>query len=197
MADTNHDELDRLLDAALRKYAAAAPRPRLEERVLANLRAERARAPDRAWWQWRLAWVVGAMVVIAVALTWGSGKFHRRVTATDPPATVSGAQQPKTGASLEPEANVAHAPGVRPTIKRVVQHESATTVAGDEPKLDRFPSPMAMSEQEIALAKYVRAFPQEATLVARAQADYEREIQQSMKDATSEAMLSDSEQQER
>ncbi len=39
MADKTHDELDRMLDAALAKYAAAEPRAGLEARVLANLRA--------------------------------------------------------------------------------------------------------------------------------------------------------------
>ena len=47
MANEKQDELDRMLDATLAKYAAAEPRAGFEERVLANLRAERARVPDR------------------------------------------------------------------------------------------------------------------------------------------------------
>ncbi len=195
MADLNHDELDRVLDAALHKYAAAEPRAGLEERVLANLRAERTRVPDWAWWQWTVASVVVAMVVIGVALLWG--KSHRQVIANNPSITVPGVEPPRTGGGLERGGEPVHAPEARPTTKHAVHHKSATTVAGNEPKLDQFPSPQAMTGQEMALARYVSEFPQEATLVARAQEDYEREIQQSMKDATSEAILSDSEQQER
>ena len=48
MTNRKQDEFDRMLDAALAKYAAVEPRTGLEERVLANLRAEQARVPDHA-----------------------------------------------------------------------------------------------------------------------------------------------------
>ena len=66
-----------------------------------------------------------------------------------------------------------------------------------EARLDRFPSPQPLSEQELALARYVSEFPQEATLVARTQAEFENEIQQKMKDARSETEDNGSDQQER
>ncbi len=74
MADRKQDELDRMLDAALAKYAAVEPRTGLEDRILANLRAERTRVPDRAWWRWSVAGALAAVVVVALALAWRSGK---------------------------------------------------------------------------------------------------------------------------
>jgi hypothetical protein len=65
------------------------------------------------------------------------------------------------------------------------------------PKLDQFPSPQPLSEQELALARYVHDFPREATLIALAQAEHEKEIQQEMEDASSQTNNHDSEQQER
>jgi len=55
-----------------------------------------------------------------------------------------------------------------------------------EDRLDRFPSPQPLSEQELALARYVSEFPQEATLIARTQAEFENEIRQKMKETGSE-----------
>jgi len=52
--EQKHDEFDDMLDAALAKYAAAEPRAGLDERVLANLRAERARVTERACWRWSI-----------------------------------------------------------------------------------------------------------------------------------------------
>ena len=80
MADENWDRLDRMLEAALAKYAAAEPRPGLEDRVLANLRAERTRMPVHAWWRWSVAAVL-AVVIVAMALAWRSGKSSLPVVA--------------------------------------------------------------------------------------------------------------------
>src|SRR5438067_641439 len=75
---TNHedirkerDDLDRTIDAALAKYAAAEPRSGLDERVLANLRSA-APAANRTWWRWSLAAAVAAMLLIAITFAWRS-----------------------------------------------------------------------------------------------------------------------------
>ena len=46
------------------------------------------------------------------------------------------------------------------------------------PRLDQFPSPRALSEQEKLLVRYVHEFPEEAVLIAQAQAESEKEIEQ-------------------
>src|SRR5438270_3326441 len=64
------DELDGVLDAVLAKYAAAAePREGLQERVLANLRVERGRVPQPAWWRWAFA-VAAIAVAVAITYAW-------------------------------------------------------------------------------------------------------------------------------
>jgi hypothetical protein len=52
----------------------------------------------------------------------------------------------------------------------------ARAVAEADPKLDVFPSPRPLSEEELALARYVRHFPSDAKLVAQAQEASEREV---------------------
>ena len=78
MAEKKHDELDSTLDAALTKYATVEPRAGLEDRILANLRAEQARVLDRAWWQVHFmacsAAALAVVVVMALALAWRSGQ---------------------------------------------------------------------------------------------------------------------------
>jgi hypothetical protein len=194
MADTNQDELDRVLDAALAKYAAAEPRPGLEDRLLANLRAERKRLPDRAPWHWCVAAALAAVIVAAISLAWKSGKPSHPLVAIHPPTTTQATQEPTTQVVSSHENS-----GVRPSSpnsgRTIAAHRSQPAVpAWALPKLDQFPSPQPPSQQELAVRRYVSDFPQEATLIAQAQEQYEKETRQQMKDAGSET---DSDQQER
>src|ERR1700730_10688108 len=68
------DRIDRWLEAGLRRYASAEPRPGLEGRLLAAIRAQENRP---ASWRrrWGLVLVVVAMVIVAVPLF-----VHRRVS---------------------------------------------------------------------------------------------------------------------
>jgi Zn-dependent M16 (insulinase) family peptidase len=47
-------------------------------------------------------------------------------------------------------------------------------VTASGPKLDRFPSPQPLSDQEKLLASYVADDPHHAVLIARAQAELEK-----------------------
>jgi hypothetical protein len=182
MANGTQDELDRMLDAALAEYSATEPRAGLEERVLANLRAERARIPDRAWWRWGPAGALTAVVlVVALALALRSGK-------PSPPQIV---QHPST---IEQSPNVPQMsivakdghPAVQPMIRptRTEGGHRAAAVAEANPKLDVFPSPRPLSEQERILESYVNQFRQEAVLIARARSELEiRDQQEEMRDA--------------
>jgi len=164
-------ELDRELDAALAKYAAVEPRTGLEERVLANLRAERARVPDRAWWHWGLAGAVAAVVVVALALAWRSGRPSAPVIAHHPPPSPSGATQ---GPQQPGTRDVANGDGnrVRPrehsSIRTASAHRSHAELVAANPKLEQFPSPEPLSEQEKILQNYVAKYPEQAVLIARA-----------------------------
>jgi hypothetical protein len=168
MTDRKQDELDIALDAALAKYAAVEPRAGLEDRVMANLRAERARVPDRAWWRWSVAGALAGIVIVALAVALRSGRAHAPVMANHPSTATSRAEQSGTQAASNdgaiPTAPVHRSP---PKVEMAVK-----------PKLDEFPSPRPLSEQEKLLIRYVREFPEDAVLIAKAQAESEKEIEQ-------------------
>jgi len=191
MANGMQDEIDRELDAALTKYAAE-PRTGLEERVLANLRTERARVPARARWHWSLTAAATAIVIVALTLALRSGRTPHPVVANHPSSITP-------GPALSP-AQIVSNPRPARRVKPRRSHPLVATAGRAElgpPKLDQFPSPQPLNEQERALARYVSEFPQEATLIARAQEEYEKEIQQKMKDTHSETESSNADQQER
>jgi hypothetical protein len=194
---SENDPLGRELDAALAKYAEVEPRAGLEGRVLANLRAGRTQASDRAWWRWSIAGALAAVAVVALALAWKSGKPSHPVVATHPPAATQSTKEPAPQVVSNSERN-----GVRPSVpnsaRKIAAHRPHPTVTiAAQPKLDQFPSSQPPSQQELALRRYVSQFPQEATLIARAQEEYEKEIQQKMKDALSQTESDTSDQQER
>jgi len=196
MVDKRQNELDRMLDTALAKYAAAEPRPGLEDRVLAHLRAEHTRIPVHAWWRWSVAAVL-AVVIVAVALALRSGKSSLPVFADHSTAQMQGTQEPAKQIVSNGERGGVRSVEPYPARNKTGHHSHPPVEIAIPPKLDQFPSPQPLSEQEIALARYAHQFPQEATLVARAQVEYEEKIQQQMKDARPETGLSDSYQQER
>jgi hypothetical protein len=175
-----NDNFDREFDAALAKFAAATPRAGLEERVLANLRAERGRVPDRSWWRWSVIAAVAVVAVVAVALALRSGKPRQEVTANPPRTTTPGPHQPEKQIVSKNEVSGVQPPTPGPRRKAGHPRHSSAALAS-QPKLDQFPSPQPLSEQEKLLASYVAQFHEQAVLVARARAeiaiqDREREV---------------------
>jgi hypothetical protein len=184
------EAVDLELDMALARYAAVEPRPGVEERILASMRAERARVPDRAWWRWTAVIAVAAAVIVAVALAWRAGKQERPVVAIHRTNTTQESQKqpvynvPATGdRSLEP----------RPGRKRI--QRAVPSVAAGVPKLDQFPSPQPLSEQEKLLASYVAEYPENAVRDARAQAEGLRRDQEEAMRYDGRAHDNDSQQQ--
>jgi hypothetical protein len=177
MTNGKQDEFDRRLDAALRKYAAVEPRIGLEERVLANLRAEQARVPDHAWWRWSAIAAVAAVIVVAMALSLRSHKPSHPVVANHPPTPI---QAPKErGTEI---LSIAHRSGTRParstTAPKPAMRPSPPEVAmARAPKLEQFPSPQPLSEQEKLLQNYVAENPEQAVLLARARTEALRQDQ--------------------
>jgi len=167
MTDEKQKELDRELDTALAKYAAVEPRVGLEERVLASLRAGQAQVPERVWWRWSVAGALAAIIVVALALASRSSRPHAPVIANHHPAPA---------ASVEPSGTRASSSGS--AIPRTPVRPPRKAEMAANPRLDQFPSPRALSEQEKLLVRYVREFPEEAVLIAQAQAESEKEIEQ-------------------
>ena len=190
------DDLDRVLDAALAKYASVEPRTGMEERILANLRAERSRVADRAWWRWGMAVAVTVVVVVAMTLAWRTGRPPHPVITNHPPVVKPSPQKLDTQVASR-DQNIAPPHRHEPARKRVTSASRPEPVVAATPKLDQFPSPQPLSNEELALARYVKDFPQEALLIARAQQEYEIEIQKKMAETRAETEPSGSDQQER
>jgi hypothetical protein len=191
---SENNALDLALDAALAKYAAVEPRIGIEDRILVNLRTQPVRVANHKWWSWSMA--VALVVVVAAVLALRSGTPSHPVIANHPAVTT---QTPtERGTQLASRDDSAASPREHAQIRRAVAHPSRPkTVVAADPKLDQFPSPQPLSDEELALARYVRDFPQEAVLIAKAQEEYEIEIQKKMRATNKETEPLNSDRQER
>jgi len=172
MADRKQYELDSALDATLARYAAVEPRTGLDDRILANLRAERARVPERGSWRWGVAAPLAAMVIVALALTLKSGKQSRPVVANHSSARTQGSEEPAVLVVSGAGGNQHPLHASNSAKKRTTNHiRRRETIVAANPKLDQFPSPQPLSEQEKILQSYVAEYPEKAVLIARARSE--------------------------
>ncbi len=191
-SDTNENaELDRILDAALARYAMAEPRPGLEGRILANLRGAEVEVRHGRWWIWGLAATAAILLVIGTLGWKWTTAAHQPIAHHSAPAP----QRPAVPELATRDGNTP--PQIKRAPRRVARHAPQHEVVAANPKLDVFPSPLPLTAEEVALAQYVRDFPNEAQLVAQAQQEFDRETQKEMNDAGSETRQSGSIQQER
>jgi hypothetical protein len=167
----SYDALDRELDAALAPYGAVEPRAGLEQRVLTNLQAEREKIASRTWWRWPVTVALAAAVTIAVgvSLMSRSAKTSPVVSADRPPTRVQSGGQDGTLLA----GDVRNPPPLTSSARRKQTNRDRrrppTVAAG--PKLEQFPSPQPMSEQEKILASYVAQYPEHAALIAEARTE--------------------------
>ncbi len=175
-AETGGDVLDRALDAALAKYSSVEPRLGLEQRILARLRSEQDRIPTRSWWQWSAVGAVTALIVIAIGFAWKSNWPAKTVSQRHPSAPIEMAQPSATQVAANGETQAAAV--IRRRYKATRRRVPRPVAVADEPKLDQFPSPEPLTQEELALVRYVRQFPSDAVMVASAQEEFEKEIQQ-------------------
>jgi hypothetical protein len=173
--EPDKDRMDKLLSEALKNYSAVEPRLGLETRVLARLQAEREKSPSGAgWW-----WVAVATAAAALAMVGFLIVRPARVSIVSIPVEVMKRIPTTRGTTPPVEAHETHK--AKPTRvgrahtgditprreggqKREAEQREATL-----PKLDQFPSPRPLSEQERRLAGYVAEHRDHAVLVARAQ----------------------------
>jgi hypothetical protein len=181
---TGNDPIEQELEAALAKYAAVEPRTGLEERVLANLRTTSIR--KRPWWRWSLATAL-ATVLVTAALVWRLGK-HSPAIPTDYSSTVIHSPNKPAPEVVTHNARNKAPMGARHEGQRRAGHEVHSQVAtAARPKLDQFPSPQPLSEQERILESYVASYPERAVLLARLRTEQLQQDQlEQMKDLSSE-----------
>lgn len=158
------EDLDRILDAVLPKYASAEPRPGLEDRILANVRANTVLTAHYAWWHWGLAAALAA-TLLALAISLRSPKphpsdAHRTAPVQPSPSTIEARK-------LNPDAGLIQPQNLIPIAKTSAMPIRRKARVPKNPKLDQFPSPHPLSEQEQMLALYVAQFNDQAVIVAR------------------------------
>ena len=180
------DTLELEIDAALAGYAAVKPRVGLPDRILANLRQEQERVGEHSWRPWSTIAAVAAMLVIAVSIT-----THRRAMTPRPD------QQPERPVAANGTAAPSHPtlPQTEKPTRGGIRRPQGS--ARSAPRLAQFPSPRPPSEQEQLLVRFVQEFPEEAAVIARAQAESEKEMEQSSGDRSSGTNSDQPDQQER
>jgi hypothetical protein len=160
--------VDSWLDASLKQYGEAEPRPGLEGRVWANLRAEREPRPDGRW-----IWAPGLGVLLAVMVSggifWARGPGARPETTSGHRSTAVVPKEAPAPLATTQARSPADSAWLSSVPRRLARR--STAAVGDEPRLEQFPSPRPLSEQEEMLARYVQEETQEAKLVAKAQTE--------------------------
>lgn len=160
----NREERERMVDRVLNEALAPQemePRAGLEQRILANLRAQ---PESRPWgrWVWAAA-VVAVLIALAVGL--------RLMDLTPPAKPPVAARQP----SPAPAPKNVPAPAMRAHVRPRRGSPSTPVIAASvtppgPPRQDVFPSPEPLSEQERLFYQFVRQSPREAVQVAQMQA---------------------------
>ncbi len=154
--ERDHD-LDRVLNTGLSMYARVEAREGLEQRILSNLRSQETSTHSN-WWAWGLAAAVLAVIIVAVAWRFNG---HPRPSIANHPAT----QQTPEGHVAPRKTGSSIAQNVAPVRHPVARR---TGPGKTNPKLNQFPSPQPMSEQEELLAMYISQDPEHAALIAEA-----------------------------
>ena len=162
--DTEH-LANRWLDAGLNELGQAEPRLGLAARVLANLETEAGRR--RNWrWQWWPAFAT--VLVVAAVVLFELNRPQEKQTAV-------ASEEKKEIVSQETTAKVGDTPPVSAhwvQLRQVPKKASGrSNTNGQAPRLEQFPSPHPLSEQEKLLAQYVEERPQEAMVVAKMRAE--------------------------
>ena len=160
----NNQEIERWLDAGLRHYADVEHRAGLEARILATLQAEQGRDGYHLR-RWQLGLALAMVGVAGAALFLRPEGVHQGIT----PAASN------IQVTAEPEISqpVKVAGAVRRTRLGRRTSTSSLEERARDPRLEQFPSPQPLTEQEEMLARYVRDQRREALMVARARAALE------------------------
>lgn len=166
MESRDKDRLDEWLDDALQRYGEVEPRVGLERRILANLAA---RGTNAGRWRWGWASWAATTAAVACLVAVGMIGWHtRQKIAAKQPETVPAmvASQHTAGEQPATESHAVPAPKGHQVQHRRYQ---LNAIMKAEPRLEQFPSPRPLSQQEQLLAGYVAQFHDKAILMARAQ----------------------------
>jgi len=184
--EKDHD-LDRWLDHALVRYGDVEPRPGLESRISARLaikQREVQRDEQREVVRGLRGWAViafGAALMLALATFWVSRAAPGR-SIESPVAHLATPAQPgetpaPTGRASDENADSRQGKRLLNPVhtnlskRRPASASESRPTPRPAPKLDHFPSPQPLNEQEQILTSYVADYPEHAALVAQARAE--------------------------
>jgi hypothetical protein len=140
-----NDDLDLLLDAALKTYAESEASPSLEQRVLARIAAEPSVAPRTRWLPWAIAVPLAACLLV-VALFFSQQHRAPIQTALTPSAPSS----PLAALPAAPHPAQVHRARTRSPL-----HSAPPILLANRnvplPKLDVFPTPQPLNAEERTL----------------------------------------------
>ncbi len=147
MDDKENRFVNDLLDASLRKYAGAEPRPGLEGRILAGVRSRQQQARRRT--AWLSAFAVSGVAAVVVGMA-GFAAFRGDLRHPAPEPAIANHQASKSAATVA----TAVPPVKLPAPLRVTRQSKSTMV---DWRPQQFPTPRPLSEQEKLLLAYVQA----------------------------------------
>lgn len=145
-----------LLDASLKQFRGDEPRPGLEGRILASVRAREHAEQRRRFWTWALG-AAASLVLVAVVLSWPR---HHPLPVSGP--STSPAPQPATKPGTPPPTTIA--PQAVSTAPKTDRHGPRVALATRRPQ--QFPTPMPLTKQEQLLLLYVKSLNRSGVVVA-------------------------------
>jgi len=162
--------VDELLDAGLARYSNVAPRPGLEGRILADVRAEPGR---RSWFVWA-GWLASGAVAAAIIL----GVLALMRLRTPPPPTVPVVARGGVQIGLVPTPR----PMARQLAAPETWHGRPGRVHGRDarataPRQAAFPSPAPLSEQEKLLLACLKLPPETQESIFKKGPDVSEELE--------------------
>lgn len=172
----NREERERMVDRLLNEALApheVEPRAGLEQRILANLRAQ---PEPRPWWRWMWAPAAVAAVVLLVIVL----RPTRPSQPATPPVSVDRRQAPAVTTKA--------APPLVATRRKLVRRKPVprtTVLAKTEPAGPRQPifAPARLSEAERALLAMLQSKPDEAQALVQQQEQTRQEAAEFMEQA--------------
>ena len=164
MDDKEKRFVDELLNASLRRYASAEPRPGLEGRVMAGVRARYERTRRRTVWAWAVGMAATAAMITLLVTEWPRHQPTQLPVAAKVPANVFGLTVAKAAPPVQPLSS--HRPA-RPAFRRRV-----------DSRPQQFPTPRPLSEQEKLLLVYAHSLEQSPGAAApTTDQDFERDVE--------------------
>ncbi|HEY1659859.1 MAG TPA: hypothetical protein VGG14_16020 [Candidatus Sulfotelmatobacter sp.] len=154
--DPQSDAFDRELDAELASCVNVNPRTGLEDRIMARMAAERKRVDVGMLWRWTAVAFAALSVMLVIAIYLKSSNPLRN--------EIAGPVRQQLGVPqiLSPSPDVSRVRAASSAKPSPHRH-----IVASLPKLEQFPSPQPLSEQEKVLADYVARFRNEAVLIAQ------------------------------